>query len=177
MKKNRDFIMVLITCIILILIALCLFLIGTQKVHAAVITGERSLGGGSYWLNKYIEATGHCPYSEDIELLAEVMFHENWHTDKEHKAAYYTGAVVLNRLKHKNYPNTIKEVLYQVNPTQYSTTHKFYTVQIPKECYRMASMLLKYGAPDVPEVVIYQSQFHQGKGVWKIIEGEYFCYE
>ena len=36
---------------------------------------------------------------EDINLLAEVIYHENWHTDKEHLAAYYTGAVVMNRVK------------------------------------------------------------------------------
>ena len=28
----------------------------------------------------------------------------------------------------------------------------------------------------MPRNVIYQAQFTQGSGVWKYLEGEYFCY-
>ena len=67
----------------------------------------------------------HEKEQEDIKLLAEVMYHENWHTDKERKAAYYTGAVVMNRVKSKNWPNTVKEVVYQKR--QYAVVPKLYT--------------------------------------------------
>jgi len=117
------------------------------------------------------------PYTEDIKLLAEVIYHENWHTDKEKKTAYWTGAVVLNRVKSDRWPNTIREVLYQKNPKQYSTTHKFFTVELPEECYEMARSIIENGTPDVPENVVYQSQFKQGSGVWEELNGEYFCYE
>lgn len=115
--------------------------------------------------------------AEDVELLAEVIYHENWHTDEEKKTAYWTGAVVLNRVKSDHWPNTIREVLYQKNPTQYSTTHKFFTVELPEECYEMARNILENGTPDVPENVVYQSRFKQGSGVWQELNGEYFCYE
>lgn len=115
---------------------------------------------------------------EDINLLAEVIYHENWHTDKEHLAAYYTGAVVMNRVKSKNWPNTVKAVLYQRNPRQYSTTDKFFTVTLPQEVYEMAEDILKNGTPDVPDNVVYQAQFVQGHGDWiKPINGEHFCFE
>ena len=115
---------------------------------------------------------------EDVDLLAEVMYHENWHTDSEHLAAYYTGAVVLNRVKSDKYPNTIKEVLYQKNPIQYSTTKYFYTKTIPEECYEMAKDILENGTPDVPANVVYQATFKQGSGDWiPPINGEHFCYE
>jgi hypothetical protein len=111
---------------------------------------------------------------EDINLLAEVMYHENWNTDSEHLAAYYTGAVVMNRVKSKEWPNTIKEVLYQKG--QYSTTKKFFTKEIPAECYELAEMILRDGTPDVPENVIFQSMRKLGNGTWKKVNTDYFCY-
>ena len=114
-------------------------------------------------------------FQKDVNLLAEVMYHENWHTDSEHITAYYTGAVVMNRVKSKNWPNTVEKVLYQKG--QYSTTKKFFKETLPEECYQMARDILIFGTPDVPENVIFQSTFRQGSGKWKVINGEWFCYE
>lgn len=112
---------------------------------------------------------------EEISILAEVIYHENWYTDKEKKTAYYTGAVVNNRKNSKDYPNTIKGVVYQSG--QYSTTKKFFTVELPEECYTMARQIYYYGTPDVPENVVYQATFRQGSGDWiPPINGEHFCY-
>ena len=47
---------------------------------------------------------------EEVDLLAEVIYWENWHTDKEHLAAYYTVAVVMNRVNSKAWPDTVKGV-------------------------------------------------------------------
>lgn len=111
----------------------------------------------------------------DVELLAQGIFWENWYTDAEKETAYWTGAVIVNRKKSKDFPNTIKEVLYQKNPTQYSTTQYFFTKEIPEECYTMARNILAFGTPDVPENVLYQATFKQGK-IWKQKNGEVFCY-
>jgi hypothetical protein len=110
---------------------------------------------------------------EEINLLAEVIYHENWHTDKEHLAAYYTGAVAMNRVNSKAWPNSVKEVLYQRG--QYSTTKLFYTVELPEECYEMARDIYKNGTPDVPENVIFQAMRPLGK-TWKKVNTDYFCY-
>lgn len=110
---------------------------------------------------------------EDVELLAEVIYHENWHTDSEHLAAYYTGAVVMNRVHSDEWPSTIRAVLFQRG--QYSTTGKFFSVDLPEECYEMAEDILKHGTPDVPENVIFQSMRPLGE-VWKKVNTDYFCY-
>ena len=102
---------------------------------------------------------------ESINLLAEVIYHENWYTDKDKLTAYWTGAVVMNRVKSPKFPNTVKEVLYQKKPIQYSTTGKF----------EMARDIWENGTPDVPENVLYQATFSQGK-IWKQLNGEIFCY-
>ena len=110
---------------------------------------------------------------KDINLTAEVIFWENWYTDKNKEAAYDTGAVAWNRVKSPKFPNTLEEVLYQKG--QYSTTKYFFTQELPKECYEMAEDIVMNGTPDVPETVLFQATFKQGK-VWKVINGEYFCY-
>lgn len=115
-------------------------------------------------------------YTEkDVNLLAEVIYWENWFTDAEKETARWTGAVVMNRVKSNQFPNTIEDVLYQKNPIQYSTTKYFFTKELPNDCYEMARQILAYGTPDVPENVLYQATFKQGK-VWKIKNGEVFCY-
>ena len=111
---------------------------------------------------------------EDINLLAEVIYWENWHTDKEHLAAYYTGAVVMNRVHSQDWPNSIESVLYQKG--QYSTTKYFFTEELPAEVYEMAERILRDGTDDVPEGVIFQSMRPLGK-VWKKVNTDYFCFE
>ena len=111
---------------------------------------------------------------EDVNLLAEVIYHENWHTDKDHLAAYYTGAVVMNRVHSDDWPNSIESVLYQKG--QYSTTKYFFTEEIPAEVYEMAERILRDGTDDVPEGVIFQSMRPLGK-VWKKVNTDYFCFE
>lgn len=113
---------------------------------------------------------------EEINLLAEVIYWENWHTDKEKKTARWTGAVVMNRVKSKKFPNTVKEVLYQTKPCiQYGTTQYFFTKELPREVYDMAEDIYKNGTPEVPENVLYQATFIQGE-VWDKLNGEIFCY-
>lgn len=110
---------------------------------------------------------------EEVNLLAEVIYWENWHTDKEHLAAYYTGAVVMNRVNSKAWPDTVKGVLYQRG--QYSTTKYFYTKEIPPEVYEMAWDIYRNGTPEVPEDVIFQAMRPLGK-TWKKVNTDYFCY-
>jgi len=138
-----------------------------------IVRGERSLAYENLVKSGILEKSVD---EQEVILLANVIYHENWHTDKEHKAAYYTGAVVLNRVKDKDFPDTVYDVLYQKNPIQYSTTHKFFTVEIPEECIKMARNLLRYDY-DVPSNVVYQAQFKQGSDVYDIINGDYFCYK
>ena len=115
---------------------------------------------------------------QDVDLLSQVIYHENWHTDKDHEAAWLTGVVVKNRIErdddwlHLKGDKTVYDVVYAKG--QYSTIKDFYTVEIPKECRQMAIQILT-SKSDVPKDVIFQATFKQGK-IYKIINGEYFCY-
>lgn len=156
-----------------------------NKKKTEATEGSRPLAGLSLYLQKAAEKNINIlkillerwqQEQDDIKLLAEVIYHENWYTDKERKAAYYTGAVVMNRVKSKNWPNTVKEVVYQKR--QYAVVPKLFTEKIPDECYQMAKDIYRNGTPDVPANVVYQATFIQGSGDWiDPINGEHFCYE
>lgn len=110
---------------------------------------------------------------QDVELVAQTIFWENWYTDAEKETAYWTGCVVKNRVESDQFPNTVHDVIYQKG--QYSTTKYFFTKEVPEECYEMAKRILAFDTDDVPKEILFQARFKQGK-VWREKNGEIFCY-
>ena len=111
---------------------------------------------------------------EDIDILAAVMYGEE-HPDRYEMML--AGSVVLNRVKDPRFPDTIKEVVYQIDGPfeQYAPRTKgFIGKELPEECYRLAEILLRYG-PIAPGEVIYQAHFNQGEVFWSW-QGEEFCF-
>ena len=110
------------------------------------------------------------------ELLAHVIYAEAGTCSEQ--AQYYVGSVVLNRVKDDSYPDTMTKVVYQQEPSiQYGCT---VDGNIDKEpttrAYEIADELLRYGSI-VPSNVVFQSEYIQGTGTWKSIDGIYFCYK
>lgn len=110
------------------------------------------------------------------ELLAKLIYAEAGTCSEQ--TQYYVGSVVLNRMKDSSYPDTMTEVIYQVEPTvQYGCT---VDGNIDKEpitrTYEIADDLLRYGSI-APSNVVFQSEYIQGTGTWKSIDGIYFCYK
>lgn len=117
-------------------------------------------------------------YLKDRNLLAEVIYYENYWTGKTWeerlRAMLLTGSVVLNRVADPDYPDTIEGVLYEKG--QYATTPYFFTKELPDEVYEIADQLLREG-PICPANVVYQARFHQGSDDYDEIAGEWFCYK
>ena len=159
--------------LILIIVIIIFSCQHAKKVNAATITGDKALAGFSVLFEKKAELgiTWYDP--EDLELLAQVLEHENYSNGE--RALYLTGAVVINRRNSPNWPNTIHDVIYQKG--QYSTTGKFWSRPVHEECYRIASWLLIFGCDDVPKNLVYQAMFPQGSGVYEFIKTDYFCFE
>lgn len=109
---------------------------------------------------------------EDINLLAEVMYHENHCNGK--RAMELTGSVVLNRVADPDYPDTVRAVLYQKG--QYATVKSFYTERIPDYVYDIAEDLIDNGSK-APSNVVFQAMFKQGTGIYEKIKTDYFCYK
>lgn len=177
-ERTKGILKFIIKIIILIICALIATNIREKAGHAAETpeptfeeTIQAMVQEHRILMDRLIAAWEHR--KEEVDLLAEVIYWENWHTDKEHLAAYYTGAVVMNRVHSPAWPDTVKGVLYQRG--QYSTTKYFYTKELPPEVYDMAWDIYRNGTPEVPEDVIFQAMRPLGK-TWKKVNTDYFCY-
>ena len=108
----------------------------------------------------------------ELYLMAHLIWGEAGYDNEE--MMYAIGSVVLNRVNHSAYPNTIEGVIYQSG--QYACTWDGNFDKTPSElAWQIAEDLLINGST-LPENVVYQAQFTQGSGVYIQIENEFFCY-
>ena len=112
--------------------------------------------------------------SDDLDLLSRVVNAEagsSWLSDEHQQAV---ASVVLNRVADSRFPNTIREVVYQRG--QYGCVYNGMINRTPSQrAVDNARYVLENGVT-IPSNVVWQAQFRQGSGVWKYIEGHYFCY-
>ena len=109
---------------------------------------------------------------EDVYILSHVIYGEAGGYSREIQIG--VGSVVLNRVKSKRYPNTIKDVVFQKG--QYACTWDGnYNREPDKQAVDVAIYLLENGS-QFPEYILYQSEFLQGDRVYKQIGNTYFCY-
>lgn len=109
---------------------------------------------------------------EELNMLSHLIYGEAGCHSNEMQLG--VGSVVLNRVKSKYYPNTIKEVIFQKG--QYACTWDGnYNKKPDKQAISNAKYLLENGS-QYPEYVVFQAEFKQGDGVYKKIENTYFCY-
>lgn len=116
---------------------------------------------------------------EDLFNLAVVVCREAGGESEE--IQLLVANVVINRVNHKRYPDTIEKVLTQYR--QYGMMWKngisfptWATDRIKEQCYGVAKRILE-GERVCPDNVIYQAEFKQGSGVYKQYDGFYFCFE
>lgn len=115
----------------------------------------------------------------DIDLLArlitaEVGYSQNYDPHDYEDMCYLTGSVVLNRINHEDFPDTLREVIYQSG--QYQCTWNGHIKRAYDDvAYEIAEELLAYGTTVDPDVV-FQAEFSQGSGCYKQIKNMRFCY-
>lgn len=108
---------------------------------------------------------------DDLYILAHVICGEAQGCSRELQEA--VGSVVLNRVGHPSYPNSIEGVVFQRG--QYACTWDGNYYRTPTQTnWEVAEYLLREGS-QLPENVIFQAQHKQGSYVYKKIGNEYFC--
>lgn len=111
--------------------------------------------------------------NSNLMLLARLVNAEVGSLNDEAQIA--CASVVLNRVNSSAYPNSIKGVIYQKG--QYSVVRSGRINRTPSDrAIKNAKYVLEHGS-QIPSNVVYQSMGRQGSGVYKIIDGEYFCYK
>lgn len=120
-------------------------------------------------------AAGISP--EDAELLARLVWLEARGEPAEGQQA--VAEVVLNRVAADNFPNTIREVIYE----GYGTDHQQFapaglidTVE-PTETQRAAVELAATGERILPADVVYFSTEPENGRVWGKIGNHVFCHQ
>lgn len=123
---------------------------------------------------KYInEVAEQCP-DDELWLLAHLISGEAQFCDDTEQR--YVGSVVLNRMKHSAYPDTMKEVIFQKGQYACTWTNNLFLREPTQSNWDNARWLLENGSI-LPDNVIYQAQFPQGSGVYVQTQYHYYCYE
>lgn len=122
----------------------------------------------------------HLSY-EDIRYMAMITYLEcggmYWVTEEQ---CCLTAAVLFNRAKSPEFPNTIKECAYQRG--QYSTVRKNFEQVIPNEISVSSAVKVATGEYSIPASVVFQANFRQGSGTYMSIYDEhlgttsYYCH-
>ena len=130
-------------------------------------------GEKAFVMTQYL--TGERSYSytdHDLYLLAHIISGEAQGCDN--KEQQYVASVVMNRVNHNRYPNTIEKVIYQ--PGQYACVMDGNCYNVPTEAnWENARYILENGSI-LPENVIYQSGGRQGKGEYIRTKWHSYCY-
>ena len=164
--------------IIIVICIVIIYLFAFRAIGAFAGVTTRLLAPTPTETETEIEETEtELPYSaDDFYELSHVIQAEAGYCEWEMMAG--VGSVVLNRVEHEAFPDTVYEVIHQ--PGQYSCVDNgtFYTepTEVAKE---VADYLLRNGS-DYPVEVVYQANFPQGSGTYKTLSTSYstmyFCY-
>ena len=100
---------------------------------------------------------------EALDIVAKVVAGEAGGCPAEHQIA--VAAVVVNRVNDERFPDTVREVVAQ--PGQYHTSYLANFAKTPRSCYEAAKAALD-GTDAVPDDVVWQAQFPQGRETWWI---------
>lgn len=109
---------------------------------------------------------------EDLYVLSHVINGEACGYSWEHQIG--VGSVVLNRVKDKRFPDTIKDVVFQKG--QYACTWDGNYDREPEEQAVEAAKYLLENGSQMPEYVLFQAEFEQANSVYIKIGNTYFCY-
>ena len=126
-----------------------------------------------------METETEKPYSDDdLYCLAHIINAEAGDDNCTHEHRVAVGSVVLNRVAADDFPNTIRDVVF--DPGQYSPTwNGSFEKEPSQDSWDTAEFLLENGS-QIPEDCIWQAEFKQGSGEWdhfKTIYGiTYICY-
>ena len=121
---------------------------------------------------------------EELYWLSHVIMAEEEGASYENKIM--CGLVVMNRVKDKDFPNTIKDVIFEKNQKGDQQYACIITVKNKKariwlepneDSIRAAKEILSGNSIKIPENVVYQSERPLGSGVYIKIGNQYYCFK
>lgn len=156
----------------------------TQETNAATTTTEPPAPTSAEPPTDTKPSNPDSTYTEvELEMLAIVIYREAGSNACSDETRLMVGTVVMNRIASKRFPNTMHGVLTQ--KSQYGRMHWTGVVwpkrasnpgeaNAVKRAYAIAERILQ-GERALPEDVVFQAEFKQGKEVVAYQDGIYFC--
>lgn len=130
-----------------------------------------------------IETEAEKAYTDDdLYCLAHIINAEAGDNNCTHEHRVAVGSVVLNRVADDDFPDTIREVVFQTEPSlQYSPiVNGSFEKEPSQDSWDTAEFLLENGS-QIPKDCIWQAEFKQGSGEWNHYETiygiTYICYK
>lgn len=129
---------------------------------------------------------------DDIRILTTTVYHEAGSTTEQLRQ--YVAQVALNRVEDSRFPDSVYGVITQRGQynTKYATTEAAQAIKSKDaangtnhwETCKNSVLQAMMGKTDMPDNVLYQANFTQGKGLWKSVyfnsgwfaSTSYFCY-
>lgn len=117
---------------------------------------DKAINEGS---NRNIDEASSKNYTEeDLMLIAKVIAAEAGSDNVSDRCNELVGAVIVNRVNHESFPNTIEEVIYA--PGQYATVSQLDSIVPDERDLENARRALE-GEIDCPSDVVWQANFPQ----------------
>ena len=147
---------------------------GNRRVEASSISREDIYKGLGIALilfiiarigrSQYFEQTAEkLSISEEIELLARIISAEA--RGEPFLGQIAVGAVVLNRVNHPDFPNTIKDVIYEKGQFTPLRDGSFYRIKPNEEAYRAAREALAGNDPTKGALYFYNPHTASSRGL------------
>jgi len=170
--KNIEAFIITIVCIIFIILCVAM------ATPAAAYEGERITTARQDALHEAAEMLRAAGLTEDdpaimvlsaewwaeqeaLDIVARVVQGEAGSCPWLHQVA--VAAVVVNRVASPYFPDTVRDVV--ASQGQYTTLYLSGFEKTSRQCYEAAKKALD-GESGVPEDVIWQAEFVQGREVW-----------
>lgn len=114
-------------------------------------------------------------FEKDFDLMSRIVTQEAGNCDTLERC--YVAKVLENRIKSSLYPNNLHDVVYdpgQYEPVMKGTIDQPASESVKKDMEEYLRGRIETGMPDY---VLYQARFQQGK-IWQHMpSGHYFCYK
>lgn len=123
-------------------------------------------------------SSGSSSYSSEINLLARTIAAEG--RGESYLGQVAIGAVIMNRVEHSSFPNTISGVIYQSGAFEAVSNGHIWETPVPSECVRAA--VEAYNGYDPTYGCLYyynpaktSNKWMTSKPVYMVIGSHYFC--
>ena len=117
---------------------------------------------------------------EDLFWLSKIIAHEAGSSRLSQEWRLCVGEVVLNRVDSPEFPDTIREVIFQEGQYANVDNERFRTLFDPDEDSVRAALDLLQGERHMAPWVVFQANFEQGGGIYREFHDSlygttYFC--